>query len=286
MRLLVTGGTGLLGSRAVELARARGDHVVATTSRPLPAVASPAVRSVPDGAAGRLEWRRLDITDRDACLRVVHEVAPDAVLHTAYDYDNWAVTADGAAHVALAAAEVGARLVHVSSDAIFSGHRAAYDERCVPDPITAYGAAKGAAETAVRAVAPHAVVVRTSLILGPGSSMERRVHGLVAGDPGVLFSDDVRCPVHRDDLAAALVELTEPPAASISGIVHCAGADAMSRAELGALIAARDGLDLSGVQIGLRRDLPEPGPVEIRLDCSATQRRLRTRLRGAREFLS
>jgi dTDP-4-dehydrorhamnose reductase len=46
---------------------------------------------------------------------------PDAVINAAYRQSDWATTADGAAHVALAAAAAGARLVHVSSDAVFSG---------------------------------------------------------------------------------------------------------------------------------------------------------------------
>ncbi|WP_422752323.1 NAD-dependent epimerase/dehydratase family protein [Micromonospora sp. WMMD708] len=59
--------------------------------------------------------RRLDVTDRDAVRRLVAEVGPDVVVGTAYRTDDWTVTADGAAHVVYAAAEVGARLVHPSS---------------------------------------------------------------------------------------------------------------------------------------------------------------------------
>jgi dTDP-4-dehydrorhamnose reductase len=49
---------------------------------------------------------------------------------------------------------------------VFSGARVHYDESCLPDPITPYGAAKAAAETGILAVHPEAVVARTSLILG------------------------------------------------------------------------------------------------------------------------
>ena len=73
-------------------------------------------------------------------------------------------------HVALAAAMVGARLVHVSSDAVFSGAAARYDETGPPDPTTPYGAAKAAAETAVKGITPAAVIARTSLIIGDGDS--------------------------------------------------------------------------------------------------------------------
>jgi dTDP-4-dehydrorhamnose reductase len=85
-------------------------------------------------------------------------------------------------HVALAAAVVGARLVHVSSDAVFSGTTVRYDETHVPDPTTPYGAAKAADEMAIKGITPAPVIVSgTSLIIGLGDSQyERHVHALAA----------------------------------------------------------------------------------------------------------
>ncbi|WP_098899875.1 sugar nucleotide-binding protein [Streptomyces sp. st77] len=161
---------------------------------------------------------------------------------------------------------------------------ARYDESCLPGPITPYGAAKAAAETGILAVHPKAVVARTSLIIGHGLSVhERLVHELAAGTTdGALYTDDIRCPVHVSDLASALLELADGSAA---GIHHVAGPDALSRHQLGVLIAERDGLDASRLPTGQRADSTTPGPLDIRLDSQATQRHLRTRLRGAREFL-
>lgn len=211
-------------------------------------------------------------------------VSPRAVIDVTSGGADWRVTADGSVHVAMAAAKLGVRLVHVSSDAVFSGRRVTYDETCDPDPITPYGAAKAAAETAVRILCPGAAVARTSLIVGNGrSDHERLVHGLIAGTrEGALFTDDVRCPVHVEDLAAALWELTRSDAA---GLCHLAGPDALSRYDLGVHIARRDGLDVSRLPSARRADAPVRGPLDVRLDSRATQRRLRTRLRGAREFL-
>lgn len=262
MRLLVTGGRGYVGAALVDTARAAGHDVVAVSRRSRPS---------------------LDITDADACRSVVGEVAPDAVIHTAYDYRDWRVTADGAVHVALAARDAGAHLVFVSSDSIFSGHAPSYDERAVPDPITPYGAAKAAAETAIRAVLPMATIARSSLVLGPDSRMEQLVHDLAGGADGALFADDVRCPVHRDDLAAALLELAERRPA---GTYHCGGADPVSRVDIGRLITARDGLNLGRIRIGSRAELGPDQQLDVRLDSRHTQGMLRTRLRGAREFLA
>jgi dTDP-4-dehydrorhamnose reductase len=216
---------------------------------------------------------------------VIKETAPDAVINASSGQGDWAVTADGAVRVAMAAAQHGCRLVHVSSDAVFSGSRIHYDETCLPDPVTPYGAAKAAAETAVRLLVPSAAVARTSLIVGDGGSVhERMVHALAA-DPReeVLFTDDIRCPVHVDDLASALRDLAM--SSDRTGVFHLAGSDAVSRHELGALIARRDGLDATRLPAGLRTDSRMPGALDVRLDSSATQERLGTRLRGAREFL-
>lgn len=96
------------------------------------------------------------------------EVSPRLVINASSGGSDWAVTAQAPIRLAMTAAKQGVRLVHVSSDAVFSGARVHYDESSLPDPISPYGAAKAAAETGVLAVYPEAVVARTSLIIGDG----------------------------------------------------------------------------------------------------------------------
>ena len=117
MRLLVTGGrTGYLGRHVV--AAAAGHDVV---------------------AVGSVDC---DVRDRVAVDALLDAHRPDAVVHTAYVQSDREVTANGAAHVAQAAARVGARFVLVSSDVVFGGRPVPYDESVPPDPVSAYGAAK------------------------------------------------------------------------------------------------------------------------------------------------
>ncbi|HEV7627490.1 MAG TPA: sugar nucleotide-binding protein [Streptomyces sp.] len=271
MKILIIGGSGFLGTELVRQSVASGWETAATyCSRP--------------GSIPGASWHQLDLRAAGHIDEVLATIGPRTVINATSGKSDWAVTADGSIHVATAAAKRGCRLVHVSSDAVFSGSRIHYDETCLPDPVTPYGAAKAAAETAVRLLAPAAAVVRTSLIIGDGgSSHERTVHALAA-DPrdGVLFTDDIRCPVHVEDLATALRELAVSDEA---GMFHLAGADALSRHDLGVLIARRDGLDASLLPAGLRADTLLPGALDVRLDSRATQGRVRTRLRGAREFL-
>src|SRR5688500_16301592 len=117
--MLVTGGTGFLGHRLVPLATAAGWDVVGV------------------GSADA------DIRDRRAVDRLVSSVAPDVIVHTAYQRDGpaaRAVTVDGTAHVANAAAAAHARLLHLSSDIVFDGLAGRpYREHDAPSPVTDYG---------------------------------------------------------------------------------------------------------------------------------------------------
>lgn len=272
MTILIVGGSGFLGSELVRQARAAGHTTVATYAI-RPSAASPSA------------WRPLDLRDAGDIDAVMAEVNPRVVINASSGGADWSVTAEGPIQLAVVAAKRGTRMVHMSTDAVFSGvGRVHYDESCLPDPITPYGAAKAAAEAGVLAVHPKTAVVRTSLIIGHGrSEHERVVHRLAAGTfDGALFTDDIRCPVHVSDLAGAVLELALSGAA---GIHHAAGADALSRHELGVLIARRDGLDASCLPTGLRAESMVPGALDVRLDSQTTQRSLRTPLRGARDFL-
>lgn len=297
-RILVTGATGYLGRRVAAHAASAGWSVVGTrlTARPNASDLGSETSSAggqagqrskaADQGAGQ-DTERLDIRDPGAVRDLLRRVRPDVVVHTAAgrDRNDWPSTADGAANVAVAAAQLGVRLVHVSSDAIFSGRDPAYGEDAEPDPVYRYGCAKAAAETAVRAIAPEAAVVRTSLILGDGyGAHELFTHALVAGEStGVLFTDEVRHPVHVDDLADALVELAGN---GYRGVLNVAGVDAVSRYDLGLLVALRDGLDPAAVPAGsiAGSGLSRPADLRLRLDKAASL--LRTRLRGAREFMA
>ena len=275
-RLLVMGASGQLGRHVAAEAAAAGWRVTGT------------FRRAPLDLPG-VEWRRLDVVDHAAVARLMDEVRPDAVVHAVLEMHGsqvWAVNADGAAAVARAAHAIGARLIHMSSDAIFDGTAAPYAETADPSPVNLYGASKAAAETAVRALDPTAVLIRTSLIIDddPLDKHSQMILDIARGlRPEALFTDEVRCPVSVADLAAAILELSDHP---FAGVLNVAGADAISRYELGVLVARRHGgapealRAASLTETGLRR------PPDTRLDLGLARSVLRTRLRGAHEFLA
>jgi dTDP-4-dehydrorhamnose reductase len=234
-------------------------------------------------------WNALDVRDAAAVDRVVGAVAPDAIIHTAYRQhgeEAMAVNATGAGHVAASAAAAGARLVHVSSDAIFAGDGdRALREGDVVAPVTVYGATKAAGEVAVQVANPEALMVRTSLLVGgPGhapSAHETLALAVARGERQMtFFTDEVRSPIQVDDLAAALLELA---AQEGGGPLHVGGADGVSRLELARLVVGAAGLDAEVLD---GAPAPADRPRHCPLDSGVAQTRLRTRLRGAREIYS
>jgi dTDP-4-dehydrorhamnose reductase len=267
-RLLVTGASGFLGGAVVAAAPAAGWEVVGT------ALTHPG-------------WIALDVCDAAAVDGVVGRVAPDAIIHTAYRQHGeqaMAVNATGAGHVAAAARTAGARLVHVSSDAIFAGDgdRPLREEDIVR-PVTAYGATKAAGEVAVQAANPDALMVRTSLLIGgpgqPQSLHEWLALAVARGEQQMaFFTDEVRSPIQVDDLAAAMLELA---AQEGSGPLHVGGADDVSRLEFAELVVAAAGFDASLLRGAAA---PPDRPRYCPLDSGLAIARLQTRLRGAREI--
>lgn len=280
--LLVTGASGFLGQQLVRQAVASGryDRIWATWFSHPENCQIPGVDPV-----------RLDITDQTAVLQLATEIRPDIVIHTAYSKQEpftYAVTAIGTRHVARAVARIGGRLIHMSSDVVFDGERAPYDEAAVPYPVHAYGRAKAAAEATVRALLPAATIVRTSLIVGL-DPLDRIsawvVNSLRNGRPITLFTDEWRNPVWVHDLAAAVLELAQRTRPFV-GPIHVAGPQALTRYQMGVRLARFFGLDAAGITPGLSRESGMVRPRDLRLDISLARHLLCTRLRGFDEGLA
>lgn len=282
-RLLVTGGSGFLGSRLCARAGRAWDLVSTWHSQPPP---------------GTGRTCRLDLRDRDAPLAVLRETRPDIVLHTAYSpreecFDE--VIVAGSAAVAEAAAACGATLVHLSTDMVFDGESPPYAEDASLSPVFPYGRAKAAAEERVRAACPHAVIVRPSLLYSlapPDPRLERNLADARAGRPVVLFHDERRCPAHVDDVAAALLALAERLAAPGGHrpppprVLHLPGPQALTRWQFGTAALQALGAPLASVRPGTAKESGLVRPRDLTLAAPATPPELLRPLRPLAEHLA
>ena len=200
MRLLITGASGYLGRR-LTLQAASEHEVFAGYARRRDRI-----------AAGRPV--ELDLLRPEAAVDALARIRPDAVIHAAAINPGGpealmdAVNVGGSRRLAAAAAGIGARFVHVSTDVVHDGRNAPYADGAEPTPVGAYPRSKAAAERAVLAALPAAAVVRTSLIYG----LDELDHGtrsfaerLRRGAAVRLFADVVRQPIWVESLARALL---------------------------------------------------------------------------------
>jgi len=121
----------------------------------------------------------------------------------------------------------------VSSDVVFDGNHAPYDEENPPNPITSYGRLKAQAEKAVATQSPEALIIRTSLIYGTNPLDHQTkwlLDGINKGETVNIFTDEKRCPIWVDTLALALLELAKKHEV---GILHVAGPQTLTRWEFG-----------------------------------------------------
>jgi dTDP-4-dehydrorhamnose reductase len=229
MKLLVLGSGGMLG-RAVARDAARLGHDVV--------------------ALGHAD---LDVTDAANVERIVAAVGPRAVINCAAytDVDGseadepraLRVNGDGAGNVARAAAEAGARVVHVSTDYVFDGSKhEPWVESDPVAPLQAYGRTKLAGERAVaEANADHAVV-RTAWLFGAGGPnfVETMLRLGSERDEVAVVTDQHGGPTWTGHLAPALVEIAERR--GDVGLFHAAGAGECSWYEFAVEIFHRAGV--------------------------------------------
>ena len=190
----------------------------------------------------------LDVTDRDAVMRAVAATRPDVIVHlaayTAVDRAEqdaqrcFDVNANGTENMSLAAHDVGAHLVAVSTDYVFDGAKGApYVELDPTGPLNVYGASKRAGELRCR---DDDTIVRTSWVMGVrGKNVAHVISERAASGECVRFVDDQTGTVTlASDLARALVTMVrERP----GGIWHVANVGTTTWYDVAAYVGALHG---------------------------------------------
>lgn len=243
--ILVTGASGLLGANLVWSALRAGDEVAAQYHA-YP-VHFPAVQVLDS-----------DLTQPSSVRALVRAVKPDWIVHCAAATDvDWCeehpaeaarINVEAAGNVAAAAKEARARLLLVSTDAVFDGRRGGYSEKDAPAPLNVYGATKRAGEQAVLKAVPSALIVRTNLYgwnVQPKQSLAEWVLGrLERGETVPGFEDVSFTPILADELGEMLLAMTDR---SLEGTYHVAGSESLTKYEFARRVANVFGLDARSV---------------------------------------
>jgi dTDP-4-dehydrorhamnose reductase len=234
MKVIVIGGSGMLGSDVVAELRSRSAEVVAPGSS------------------------EIDITDPESMAKVAmmreFNWCVNCAAYTSVDLAESEVqratelNALGPGYLARACAVAGIKLLHVSTDFVFDGEASTpYTEDSAPNPLGVYGRTKLEGEHAVLAGLPTSLILRTSWLFGAnGKSFPRTIIGAwQAGKDLRVVSDQVGCPTYTADLARCIADAIEKDI--FPGVYHASGPDPMSWHAF-ATLAVKAYCDVHGIE--------------------------------------
>ncbi len=227
LKLLITGASGLLGSKLAKIATAK-NHVVYSTYNQHPADFGVPIQ--------------LNITDRDQVEMTFKKAEPDIVVHAASltDVDKcelnkelaWKINVEGAKNVAQASKDLGALLIYISTDYVFDGEKGCYVETDVPSPVNYYGLTKLRAEEQVKDAVNDYCIARPSVIYGSTPAAGKinfalwLINKLKAKEQIKIVVDQCISPTLNTSLATMVLEVAER---KLTGIYHLSGATPISR---------------------------------------------------------
>lgn len=248
MKVLVTGGTGLLGWWITKTFIEKGFKVYATYHSKRPA------------DNGDVEWVRMDLADLENVADVARSVRPQIVIHCAAytDVDGcetnrkyaYRVNYLGTKALAQVAKSLGAYVVYVSTDYVFDGEKGMYKENDTPNPVNYYGLTKLLGEVAVgNALEGNSCIVRVSGLYGYSPTGKRNfginaLERLLRGEEVRAFRDQYLSPTYVVPLSESIAKIVEQRA---TGVLHIAG-ERMSRYGFALLLAKALSADSSLVK--------------------------------------
>ena len=241
MKLLITGSNGQLGNELVNIIVCKRAEI---------GTISPAYR---DCEITAVDIDDMDITDLGSVRKVISSVKPDAVINCAAmtnvngcesDYETaMKVNAIGPRNIAVACEEIGAKLVQVSTDYVFSGDAdRPYCEWDIVAPCGIYGKSKALGEKYASEHCSRTFIVRTAWLYGyVGKNFVKTIISAARKNGTVkVVNDQFGNPTSANDLAYHILKLilTEE-----YGIYHCTGNGVCSWYDLAKRVIERSGTD-------------------------------------------
>jgi len=246
LKLLITGASGLFGSKLAEIATANDYTVYSGYSRD-PVAAGVSVQ--------------FDISDRNRVEEIFKKVAPDVVVHAAAltDVDKcelnrdlaWKINVEGTRNISEAVKSSGAFIVYVSTDYVFNGETGLYEETDKTDPVNYYGFTKMKAEELVEDLVDEYCIARGSVIYGSTPAAGKInfalwLHNKLKRNEQVkIVTDQWNSPTLNTNLADMTLEIIER---KLKGVFHLSGATRISRYDFAKVIAQTFNLDANLIE--------------------------------------
>ena len=241
MRILLTGASGLLGLN-IALALDGKEHQVFGVS------------NTPPLSWANFKTIQAELTGEGVLEKLFAEIKPEAVIHCAAiaNVDDCetkpelaeTINARLPGQVAVLAAQYNAKMVHISTDAVFDGQKGNYLETDAPNPLSVYAKTKLGGENAVALANPNALIARVNFygwsMSGKRSLAEWFVSNLAEGNAIKGFKDVLFCPFMVLDLVDTLMQAIDK---DLKGLYHVVGSEAMSKYDFGQAIARKFGFD-------------------------------------------
>jgi len=246
-RILVTGGSGLLGSNITRII-AKDYEVYATYNSRRTLV--PGCKFIP-----------LDVSDQKSVISVFRHTKPHLVIHAAalvnVDYcekhpsEAWTINVAGTENVAEASRKIGAKLIYISTDSVFNGERGMYREEDIPLPVNTYARTKLAGENRVRQLVPDSITARTAFYgwsLHKQTSLSEWVVGSLRENEHInMFTDVFFSPIFIDDLTRLMIKMYRY---DLSGVYHAGSREWCSKYDFGVVIAESFGYNAANISPG------------------------------------
>jgi dTDP-4-dehydrorhamnose reductase len=266
-KLLITGASGFLGWHLCQLAKQ--EYIVYGTYF-AHSVEIPDITTI-----------KANLTDFQELKQVFSEIKPTAVIHTAalsqpnfcqtHPDESYAINVEVSCNISGLCADTSIPCAFTSTDLVFNGLNAPYQETDPVSPVNLYGEHKVMAEKGMLERYPKTAICRMPLMFGMAtptatSFIQPFIQTLKEGKDLNLFIDEFRTPVSAITAAKGLLLALE----KVQGYIHLGGKERISRYDFGLLMAEIFQLSSSQIKASKQQDvkMPAPRPSDVSLDSS------------------
>ena len=241
LKLIITGASGLLGSKLCEVAVRKNHEVYAAYNQHKPLHGTPV---------------QFDVSNKNAVEKIFQKINPEAVVHAAAltNVDKcetqkelaWKINVEGTENITKSCKKHQSFLIHISTDYVFDGEKGMYKETDKPSPINHYGLTKLKGEEHVKNLLDDYCIARASVIYGSIPATGKinfalwLLNKLKRKEKVKIVTDQWNSPTLNTNLANMILEVLER---KLTGIFHLAGATRISRHEFARLLAENFSLD-------------------------------------------